>query len=78
MSLLPDRSKSALLVMDYQAAVVDMVEAADLDYRLVVLRDACLDRDPEVHACLMDKVFPRQAEVLGVEGFEAELQKPRP
>jgi nicotinamidase-related amidase len=50
-------------------------QAADLDYRLVVLRDACLDRDPEVHACLMDKVFPRQAEVLAVEGFKAELEK---
>jgi nicotinamidase-related amidase len=36
-------------------------QAADLDYRLVVLSDACADRDPEVHRVLMEKVFPRQA-----------------
>ncbi len=38
--------------------------AADADYRLIVLRDACMDMDAEVHACLMDKVFPRQATVV--------------
>jgi len=38
-------------------------QAADLDYRLTVLADACADRDPEVHRVLMDKVFPRQARV---------------
>jgi nicotinamidase-related amidase len=36
-------------------------QAADLDYRLVVLSDACADHDPEVHRVLMEKVFPRQA-----------------
>ncbi|HEY3694420.1 isochorismatase family cysteine hydrolase [Phenylobacterium sp.] len=35
--------------------------AADSDYRMLVLRDCCSDRDREVHACLLDKVFPRQA-----------------
>jgi nicotinamidase-related amidase len=38
-------------------------QAADLDYRLVVLADACLDADPEVHRVLTEKVFPRQATV---------------
>lgn len=38
--------------------------AADADYRLVVVRDCCSDADPEVHACLLDKVFPRQAAVV--------------
>ena len=38
-------------------------QAADLDYRLTVLSDACADRDPEVHRVLMEKVFPRQAVV---------------
>jgi len=42
-------------------------QAADLDYRLVVLSDACLDGDEEVHRVLIEKVFPRQAEVLTVE-----------
>ena len=36
-------------------------QAADLDYRLIVLSDACADRDPEVHRALLEKVFPRQA-----------------
>ena len=36
-------------------------QAADLDYHLVVLEDACGDRDEEVHRVLTTKVFPRQA-----------------
>ncbi|MBO0807187.1 MAG: cysteine hydrolase [Actinobacteria bacterium] len=40
-------------------------QAADLDYRLVVLADACADADPEVHRVLTEKVFPRQALVTG-------------
>lgn len=39
-------------------------DAADHDYRIVVLADGCADRDPEVHAVLTEKVFPRQAEVI--------------
>jgi len=38
-------------------------QAADLDYRLTVLEDACADRDPEVHRVLTEKVFPHQARV---------------
>lgn len=45
--------------------------AADLDFRITVLRDGCLDADEEVHRVLMDKVFPRQAEVLSVEEWVA-------
>jgi len=44
-------------------------EAADRDYGLVVLSDACLDADPEVHRVLIEKVFPRQAEVLTVAAW---------
>ncbi len=39
-------------------------EAADKDFQLTVLSDLCADFDPEVHAVLMNKLFPRQAEVL--------------
>jgi nicotinamidase-related amidase len=39
-------------------------EAADKDYRLTVLDDLCADPDPEVHAVLTGKVFPRQARVI--------------
>jgi nicotinamidase-related amidase len=38
-------------------------QAADLDFRLTVLRDGCEDADQEVHRVLMDKLFPRQAAV---------------
>jgi nicotinamidase-related amidase len=48
-------------------------EAADRDYQLTVLSDACLDADPEVHRVLMEKVFPRQAQVLTVTGWQATL-----
>jgi nicotinamidase-related amidase len=41
-------------------------EAADRDFGLVVLSDACADADPEVHRVLLEKVFPRQAEVVTV------------
>jgi nicotinamidase-related amidase len=45
-------------------------QAADLDYRLVVLSDACKDADPEVHRVLTEKVFPRQADVLTVADWQ--------
>ena len=48
-------------------------QAADLDYRLTVLRDACADADEEVHRVLLDKVFPRQAEVVDVAAWAASL-----
>ena len=38
--------------------------AADTDYRIVVVKDCCLDRDEDVHRCLTEKVFTRQATVL--------------
>jgi nicotinamidase-related amidase len=39
--------------------------AADLDYRLVVVEDCCADQDPAVHDFLTQRIFPRQAEVVG-------------
>jgi len=44
-------------------------EAADKDYGLVVLSDACLDSDQEVHRVLTEKVFPRQADVMTVDDW---------
>ena len=38
-------------------------QAADLDYRISVVADGCMDPDEEVHDVLLRKVFPRQAEV---------------
>ncbi|KAL1984929.1 hypothetical protein VTN96DRAFT_8588 [Rasamsonia emersonii] len=42
-------------------------QAADLDYAVTVLEDLCMDLDPEVHRVLVEKVFPRQAEVVSSE-----------
>lgn len=44
-------------------------EAADKDYAITVLSDACLDADPEVHRVLTEKVFPRQADVLTTDAW---------
>jgi nicotinamidase-related amidase len=52
-------------------------EAADRDYRVVVLKDATADRDPQVHAFLVDTLFPRTTEVVTEAEFEAELDRVR-
>jgi nicotinamidase-related amidase len=41
-------------------------DAADHDYEIIVLADGCADPDPELHAVLTEKVFPRQAQVVTV------------
>src|SRR3984957_11264463 len=46
--------------------------AFDLDFRCVVLKDACFDADPEIHRVLTEKIFPTQATVLTVDAFVAE------
>ncbi len=50
----------------YTSGVVlsSMRDAADRDYRLFVAEDLCADPDPEVHALLMKKVFPRQGDII--------------
>jgi nicotinamidase-related amidase len=48
-------------------------QAADLDYRITVLQDACADSDPEVHRVLTEKVFPRQALVMTADEWAATL-----
>jgi nicotinamidase-related amidase len=42
-------------------------DAADRDYRVLVLEDASADPDAEVHRVLTGKVFPRQADVIVTE-----------
>ncbi|GAA3612586.1 cysteine hydrolase [Nonomuraea rosea] len=46
-------------------------QAADLDFRLTVLADGCLDSDPETHRVLVDKVFPQHADVTTVADWIA-------
>lgn len=44
-------------------------QAGDLDYGLTVLSDACADADPDAHRVLLENVFPRQADVMTVDGW---------
>jgi nicotinamidase-related amidase len=46
-------------------------QAADLDYRLTVISDGCIDSDPEVHGMLTEKLFPRQASVMTAREWAA-------
>jgi nicotinamidase-related amidase len=48
--------------------------AADLDYRLVVVEDCCADQGPAVHDFLTQRIFPRQAEVVGAADVIAALK----
>ena len=38
--------------------------AADSDYSIIIVEDCCADTDPEVHNFLMEKIFPRLADVV--------------
>lgn len=55
------------------AVLSTLRHAADLDYRLIVLADACGDADQEVHEFLITKIVPRQAVVTTVADWAQEL-----
>jgi nicotinamidase-related amidase len=46
-----------------------LLEAADADFRLVVIKDCCADLDSQVHDCLISKFFPSRAMVLSAREF---------
>jgi nicotinamidase-related amidase len=65
-SLLTDAGVRTLLVCGVHtsgAVLTTVREAHDLDYEVIVLRDACADPDPDVHSFLLERVFPRQGSV---------------
>ena len=43
--------------------------AEDVDYKIVVVSEACSDADPEVHRVLTEKVYPRQGTVMTTDQF---------
>ena len=47
--------------------------AADVNYKFIVVADACSDADPEVHRVLTEKVYPRQGTVMTTDQFLATL-----
>lgn len=42
-----------------------VLHAADLDYSITVLSDACADPNPDLHDTLLTQVFTRYGEVIG-------------
>ncbi|HUA03839.1 MAG TPA: cysteine hydrolase [Solirubrobacteraceae bacterium] len=48
-------------------------DASDRDYRVLVLSDATADPDPEIHAFLIERIFPRQADVIAVAELDGLL-----
>ena len=48
--------------------------AADLGYNLIIVEDCCVDSDVEVHEFLTQRIFPRQAEVVGSDNVIRALE----
>jgi hypothetical protein len=46
-----------------------LLEAADADFRLAVIKDCCADLDSNVHDCLINKFFLSRASVLSAWEF---------
>jgi len=55
------------------AVLTTVREAHDLDYDVTVLADACADPEDNVHAFLVDQIFPRQARVIRTDELLASL-----
>jgi len=69
-----DTTELVLAGISTSGVVLSTVRAAaDLDFGLTVLADACFDGDPEVHRVLVEKVFPRQASVTTAVEWVASL-----
>jgi nicotinamidase-related amidase len=52
-------------------------DAADRDYRLVVVSDACADTVPQIQDTLMNKVFPQRAQIVTVADLPGLLRHTR-
>jgi nicotinamidase-related amidase len=51
-----------------------LLHASDSDYRIVVIGDCCADSDADLHAALVNRLFPKRAEVLRAHDFVKALQ----
>ena len=51
-----------------------LADAFDLDYRVVVVKDACADIDRDLHECLIDRFFPKRATVISATEFQGALK----
>ena len=50
-----------------------LLHASDADYKLIVIADCCADLDAELHAALVNRLFPQRAEVVTAGEFLAAL-----
>ncbi len=69
---LRDMGKDTLVLMGVATSgcVLSVVRwATDINYKFIVLADACSDGDPEVHRVLTEKVYPRQGTVMTTQQF---------
>jgi nicotinamidase-related amidase len=69
---LREMGKDTLVVMGVATSgcVLSAVRwANDINYKFIVLADACSDADPEVHRVLTEKVYPRQGTVMTTQQF---------
>ena len=48
-----------------------LVDAVDMDYRLFVVKDCCLDSDAELHTALVERFFPLRGKVISAGEFLA-------
>jgi nicotinamidase-related amidase len=53
-----------------------LLEAADADFRLAVIKDCCADLDSNLHDCLINKFFPSRASVLSAREFREARDSP--
>lgn len=73
---LREMGKDTLVVMGVATSgcVLSAVRwATDINYRFIVVSDACSDADPEVHRVLTEKVYPRQGTVMTADEFLAAI-----
>lgn len=69
---LREMGKDTLIIMGVATSgcVLSSVRwAVDVNYKFIVLSDACSDADPEVHRVLTGKVYPRQGTVMTAQEF---------
>jgi nicotinamidase-related amidase len=48
-----------------------LLEAADADYRVTVIKDCCADVDAELHSCLIDRFFSKRGTLISANDFLA-------
>ena len=51
-----------------------VTRAFDLDFRLIIIHDACFDADAEVHRVLTEKIFPKRGAVTSTDAFISEQE----